>query len=262
MANVEKHAPGEFCWIELATTDQAAAKKFYGSLFGWNAMDIPIGPDALYTIFQLEGRAAAAGYAMRPQDTGMQAGAPARPHWKLYVAVANADEAVKRTAQLGGKAFAPAFDVGESGRMAMLQDPAGAAFCVWQAKQNPGIGIAGVPGTLCWADLTTPDQERAKSFYSGLFGWELVTGEKDFSGYLHIKNGEQFIGGLPPVPTPMPAHWLAYFLVSNMDATVAQAQAQGAAVRIPAMSLKDVGRFAVIGDPQGAVFAVFTPERK
>src|SRR5262249_56611940 len=88
MANIDKHAPGSFCWIELATTDQTAAKGFYKSLFGWAANDSPIGPGEVYTIFQLEGRAAAAAFVLKPSETAK--GIP--PYWGIYIAVDNADD--------------------------------------------------------------------------------------------------------------------------------------------------------------------------
>ena len=56
MAHVDKHAAGDFCWIELATSDQNAAKKFYSSLFAWVPNDMPMGPDSFYTIFRLQGK--------------------------------------------------------------------------------------------------------------------------------------------------------------------------------------------------------------
>jgi predicted enzyme related to lactoylglutathione lyase len=258
MPRIDKHAPGSFCWIELGTTDQKAAKTFYSSLFGWNPMDTPLGNDEFYTIFQIEGRAAAAGYTIRKDDLAQ--GVP--PHWMLYVAADNADDAAKRASKAGGKVVAPAFDVWDYGRMAVLQDPTGAHFSVWQPKTNTGIGIAGVDGTLCWADLSTPDPVRAKQFYSDVFGWTIVPGENDPSGYLHIKNGEQFIGGIPPAAyrdPNSPAHWLAYFLVSNCDASTAKAKQLGAKAYVEPMTMEGVGRWSVLADPQGAVFSAFQP---
>ena len=77
--------PGDFCWFELATSDQAAAKKFYGGLLGWTANDVPMGPDAFYTMFQLRGRNVGAAYALMPDQ--LKQGVP--PHWGTYVAVAS-----------------------------------------------------------------------------------------------------------------------------------------------------------------------------
>jgi uncharacterized protein len=254
MPKIDKHAPGGFCWLELATTDQEAAKQFYGPLFGWSAMDLPMGPDAFYTMFQIDGADAAAGYKMTPQEAGIP------PHWNLYIAVADVDAAATRAGELGGTVIAKPFDVMDAGRMAVIQDPTGAVFCAWQAKNSPGIGITGESGTLCWADLNTPDMATAKQFYEGLFGWGIVTGENDTSGYLHIKNGEEFIGGIPaPEQTNpnAPPHWMPYVLVSDVDATTAKAQQLGGVVFLPPMTLENVGRFAVLADPQGAAFSIF-----
>jgi uncharacterized protein len=256
MPHIEKHAPGNFCWIELGTTDQNAAKGFYGSLFGWAANDMPMGPNDFYTIFRLEGRDAAAAYTLRPEQ--LSEGLP--PHWMLYIAVETADAAAARAAECGGTVVVAPFDVFDAGRMAVLRDPTGAHFCVWEAKKNTGVGIAGVDGTFCWADLSTPERERAGEFYSGLFGWAFGKEDEDPDhNYWHIKNGEAFIGGIPPAAhrnPNEPPHWLAYFLVSDCDAAVAKATQLGAAVYVAPMNIEE-GRFAVLADPQGAAFAVF-----
>ena len=258
MPNIDKYPPGAFCWIELSTTDQNAAKTFYSSLFGWAIQEFPMGPNDFYTMFQLEGRETAAAYTMRPEQRSQ--GVP--PHWLIYIAVASADDAASRAGQLGGRVFAPPFDVYDVGRMAVVQDPTGAVFALWQPKRHIGTGISGVPGTLCWADLMTPDPARAKEFYSGLFGWRIITGENDPSGYLHIVNGESFIGGIPPAKhrdPNIPPHWLVYFAVSNCDESAAKAKGLGAKTHLAPMTMENVGRWAILADPQGAVFAIFQP---
>jgi predicted enzyme related to lactoylglutathione lyase len=256
MTNIDQHPAGSFCWIELHTSDQAAAKNFYGSLFGWEAHDSAMGPNDFYTEFKLQGREAAAGCTLRPEERS--AGVP--PHWMIYITVDNADAAVTKAQQIGGKVLAPAFDVMDAGRMAVIQDPTGAVFCVWQANKNAGIGIHLIHGTLCWADLSTPDVKRASDFYSAFFGWQVAADPKDTSGYLHIKNGENFIGGVPPSTYRQPGtppHWLAYFLVDDVDASAAKAKEMGANPYLPPMTMEGVGRMSVIADPQGAVFAIF-----
>jgi predicted enzyme related to lactoylglutathione lyase len=255
MPNIDQNPPGSLCWIELGTTDQNAAKKFYPTIFGWNVNDMPMGPGEFYSTFQLQGRDTGAAYTLRKDQ--LDHGVP--PHWMIYVAVKSADAAAKRAAELGGTVIFPAFDVFEAGRMAVLQDPTGAAFCVWEPKKNTGLGISGVEGTLCWADLSTPDQQRASRFYSSLFGWKLDAGQDD-SGYLHIQNGEHHIGGIPPAQyrdPNVPPHWMIYFLVSDCDRTTEKAKQLGAKVYMPPTTMEKVGRWAILADPQGAVFAVF-----
>jgi len=260
MTNIDRHPAGNFCWIELGTTDHAAAKNFYSSLLGWSADDMPMGPSGVYTIFRLNARDAAAGYNLNPAQIAQKV----PPHWMLYIRVDSADAAATEVASLGGTVVMAPFDVMDAGRMAVVTDPTGAYFCLWEAKRNRGIGIAGVHGTLCWADLSTPDPDRAKTFYSGLFGWQIMAGEDDTSGYLHIKNGEQFIGGIPPLthrPPGVPAHWLPYFQVDDVDAVAKKAAGMGGKVCLPPMSMENVGRFSVISDPQGAAFAIFKSAR-
>jgi uncharacterized protein len=259
MANIDKYELGSFCWIELGTTDQAAAKSFYGSLFGWSPQDLPMGPNDFYTMFQLQGREAAAGYTLRPDQSAH--GVP--PHWMIYVAVENADAAAARVKELGGAVLRDAFDVFDAGRMAVLQDPTGAAFCAWQSKERAPNGIGGVEGTLCWADLSTPDRDRVESFYTGLFGWKIGKEDEDPAhAYWHIQNGEEFIGGIPPAAhrnPQMPAHWLAYFQVNDCYASATKAKELGAQFHVPPMVMEDVGTIAILADPQGATFAIFQP---
>ena len=258
MPHTKSYPPGAFCWIELATSDQNAAKTFYTSLFDWDVVDNPIGPTEVYSIFKFQGVDSGAAYTMREDEKAM--GIP--PHWTLYVSTASADASAAHAAELGGKILAPAFDVMEHGRMAVIQDPTGAVFCVWQAKQHHGLGIAGEPGTFCWADLSTPDVDKAKDFYVGLFGWKISAGEKDTSGYLHIENGDAMIGGVPHSKyrnPSVPPHWMIYFMVSDCDASAAKAKELGGAIHMAPSTMEGVGRMAVMADGQGAVFALFQP---
>jgi predicted enzyme related to lactoylglutathione lyase len=256
MPIVEQHTPGSFCWFELATTDQSAAKDFYQGLFGWNAQDFPMGPGGTYTMFNLEGRNVGACYTLNSEQK--QQGVP--PNWLLYLAVQNADETARRATELGAQVFMPPFDVDSHGRMTVMADPTGAVFGVWQANQHPGVGVTGVDGTVCWADLRTTNTAAAKDFYSQLFGWEIKAGEQDPSGYLHIFNGQSAIGGIPPsqhLEPGVPPHWLLYFLVSDCAAAVAKAKGLGANILMPTMEVPNVGFLAILQDPQGAVFAFY-----
>jgi predicted enzyme related to lactoylglutathione lyase len=256
MPAMESFAPGEFCWIELATSNQSAAKSFYTALFGWSVRDVPIGADQVYSLLELQGRVAAGAFAISPNESA--AGIP--PHWHLYVSVVSADEAAKKAGELGGKVVEAPFDVMDRGRAALIQDPTGAYFSVWEAKKRIGLGVTGESGTFCWADLNTPDQARAKTFYEGLFGWKLMPGQGKESGYLHIMNGEKYIGGVPPAHQGggnAPPHWLLYFAVADVDKTFDRAREMNARILLRPMDFEGVGRVAMLADPQGAVFALF-----
>jgi predicted enzyme related to lactoylglutathione lyase len=260
VAEFSSHTPGTFSWPELATTDQKGAVSFYRSLFGWDLNEQPLGPTETYSMFQMRGKEVGAAYNMRPEER--QTGAP--PHWNSYVTVANVDEAVKRSQELGAKVFAGPFDVMDAGRMAVLQDPAGAVFQVWQANKHIGAKILNEPGALCWTELSTRDTKAAEAFYTQLFGW---TAKHSTPGspmeYTEFSvQGRPGIGMMPmpaQVPAFVPAYWMPYFQVADTDASTAKAKELGATVTVPPMDIPDAGRFAVISDPQGAVFAIFKP---
>jgi uncharacterized protein len=262
--HIDRHKPGTFCWFELATTDQNAAKQFYQSLFGWESTDSPIGPDDAYTMFTLNGRDVGAAYTMRPEQRGQ--GVP--PNWGLYVAVDDADAAAARASTLGGTVISPPFDVGEHGRMSVLQDPTGAVFSVWQPKQHTGTGVSGVPHSVSWADLNTRDQPRAAAFYSALFGWQMTNGKEmkpaTPGSYYHIVNGPDFIGGVPPPQhgnPHAPPHWMIYVEVADCPASTAKAKQLGARAFVESMAIGNEGWFSVLQDPQGAVFALHQSAR-
>jgi hypothetical protein len=257
MPHVTAQAPGSFSWVELATTDQAGAKSFYSTLLGWTPEDQPMGPAGAYTAFKLDGRSASGAYTLRPEER--EGGVP--PHWNLYVSVENADEATKRARGLGAEICEEPFDVFDIGRMAVVRDPTGAYFAVWQARRPEiGLGIRDEPGAFCWADLNTPDAAKAAVFYTQMFGWTTTPGE---SGYLHIRNGEQFIGGIPPVKqggSNAPPHWLIYFQVTDGAASTSKAKELGANILFGPFHMESVGHISVVADPQGAVFALFQPK--
>src|SRR5437660_632531 len=119
-------APGTFCWAELATTDGPGAKKFYCELFGWEADDRPIGPDMVYTMLKLDGKDVG---ALFQKDDSMK---NVPTNWAQYISVTSADETAAKAQSLGGTVMQGPFDVMEFGRMAVILDPAGAAFCIWQ----------------------------------------------------------------------------------------------------------------------------------
>jgi len=254
MSIVSSHEPGAFCWVELGTSDQNAAKAFYGELFSWTAQDNEMGPGSFYTIFQLKGNDAAAAYTL---DAQQQAGVP--PHWTIYVSTDNAEATAKRSAELGGEIVMPAFDVYDLGRMAVLKDPTGAFHNIWQPGKNTGVGVQNEPGSFCWGQLNTSDTAKAEAYYKSLFGWGANTGSDGGMTYTEWQLNGTPIGGMMDLPpgAMAPSHWLAYFSVEDCNASAAKAQSLGAAVYVAPTDIPNTGRFAVLADPQGAVFAIF-----
>jgi predicted enzyme related to lactoylglutathione lyase len=255
VAEFTAHAPGTFCWPELATTDQKSAGAFYHALFGWDVNEQPIGPTETYTMFMLRGLEVAAASTLRGPE--LELGVP--PHWNAYVSVASADDTVKRVQELGGKVLAPPFDVMDAGRMAVLQDPTGAVISVWQPARHIGAKILREPGALGWTELTTRDTAAAETFYTKLFGWEAKRGDAGGQEYTEFKVGAQPDAGMiamDPAWGNVPPHWMPYFQVNDCDGSVAKAQELGGRVYVPPTDIPNVGRFAMLADPQGAMFSI------
>ncbi len=253
MSEVTSYKEGEFCWAELATTDQESSKKFYTSLFGWNASDQPLGADATYTMLELKGKTAAALYS---QDQAQREfGIP--PHWNIYIAVDNVDESAKKIGELGGKFLAEPFDVMDVGRMAIATDPDGAMFAIWQAKRHIGASIKDEVNTFCWYEISVNDPEAEKKFYEGLFGWQAhVTSE-----YTEWVLGESHIGGMSKIQDdwgPILPHWTACIMVGNVDETIKTANELGAKTTVEPMDIPGTGRYAMFEDPQGAQLAIYS----
>ncbi len=256
MSVMERHTPGDFCWAELGTSDPAGAKAFYSGLFGWTPDDLPIGEGMVYTMLKLEGLEVGALCELNPEQR--QHGVP--PHWMLYVSVESADAAAARARELGAKVVVEPFDVFDSGRMAVLQDPQGAYFSVWQPKQHIGARLAGQLGTLCWSELATTDTAAARTFYTALFGWGFKIGEGGPVQYTEWINAGKHMGGMLEMTAEWggaPPHWMPYFLVAGCDSSAAKATDLGGNLMVPPTDIPNVGRFATVKDPQGAVFSIF-----
>jgi predicted enzyme related to lactoylglutathione lyase len=252
MGERTQYPPGTFCWIDLATTDQAAAKSFYAELFGWEAEDLPVGDGASYSMMRLGGKDVAA-IAEQPQQQ-RDAGVP--PAWNSYVSVDDADAAAERAKELGGTVHAPPFDVMEVGRMAVLQDPHGAFFMVWQPRQHFGAALVNVPGALCWNELASPDLDASAAFYSDLFGWKTESFEGSERPYLVIQNEERGNGGIRPAMEGEPPNWSAYFAVEDVGAGAARVVELGGSKLMEPMDI-GVAKIAPVQDPQGAMFALY-----
>jgi uncharacterized protein len=257
MGERTSYAPGTFSWAELHTSDGAGAKEFYGALFGWDFEDIPIGEDNVYTMAHLSGGDAAAMYEQGEREAGVP------PHWASYVTVESADDAAAKAKDAGGTVVMEPFDVMEAGRMAVVQDPTGAIFQVWEPRESIGATIVNVPGGLTWNDLSTTDPEGAQRFYSELFSWTFEKMSPDYD-YWVISNGDRANGGVrrqeeQEVADGTPPNWMPYFAVEGLDDAIAKIEERGGGIIVPPRQLP-AGRIMVARDPQGAVFAMWEGE--
>lgn len=255
MARFEHYEPGQFSWVDLMSPDPEASAAFYGALFGWRGETTADDAGGRYTMFRRQGVDVAGMGVLTDEMPAM--GAP--PSWNSYVSVEDVDAKLAHAQSLGATAQGPVIDIDRDGervgRMAVLFDPEGAAFSLWQPGRHVGAGVTNEPGTFGWNELLSRDVEAAKRFYGELLGW----GFADMGdGYHEIRVGDRPNGGILPHRPEMgdvPCYWAVYFNTADCDATVKQLQELGGTLLMGPVDIEP-GRFAVVMDPQGAAFHV------
>lgn len=252
---------GRFVWYELMTADKDAARAFYAELFGWDWHDEDMGEIGIYSMAHT-GEAYHGGLTSPPT--------PETPnHWAVYVSVPDVDQACGQAAQLGGQVLLPGTDIPNVGRFAVLQDPSGAVIYPFTGTNppQPETPDPAPAGFFCWNELLTSDTDACAPFYTGIFGWSLESNEMPgFGKYWVFNRGPKMEGGMMPLPEParqagVPSHWLPYVAVDDVDGRTEKATSLGAQVHCAPTDIPQMGRFAVVSDPQGAVFAMFQNTR-
>ena len=255
MGKRTSYAPGTFSWVDLATTDAAAAKSFYNGLFGWEIED-HAGGVAVYAICRVDGDAVCGLYEM-PEETRATG---ARPNWTSYVTVADAAAAAARANELGGHVIDNAFDVLDLGRMALLKDPQDAVFAVWQPRTRIGAERVNDVGCLCMNELATPDIEAAASFYGRLFGWTVENSDDAPEGpAMMVFNGGNINGAFFAPPEGASPHWRPCFTVESTEKSVERVLELGGQQLLEPLDIGH-GSLAMVLDPQGALFTMFAGE--
>ena len=262
MPEVTSHPLGAPSWTELSTTNDTGALAFYAALFGWVDEPHEMGPDWFYHMQKVKGQYACSIYKQSEEERSQNV----PPHWNVYFNVSNADETAAAVDHNGGQVVFGPMDVFEAGRMAMCQDPQGAFFAIWQAKDHIGAHIKGETGAVVWNELMTTDRAAAIEFYSTTLGLEQFQVPESTMDYTMLKAGDTEVAGVMQITPDMgdlPPYWGVYFGVDNVDASVEHAKTLGGAVYVPPTDIvpfegqPPVGRFAYLGDPQGASFGIF-----
>lgn len=251
MYKVTKFPQGTFSWADCGTSDWAAGKEFYADLMGWETEDTPMGEGQFYTFFKQDGERVGAISQLSPEM--LEQGMPSA--WSNYVTVDDVDAMVNKVKELGGTVFSEPFDVFEDGRMAVVGDPTGGALCLWQPKGSIGAGLVNTTGAMLWNELMTREPEKVKDFYGKLLGWEYQKDENQ-DGYYMIVNNGRMNGAImdmgDEMPDGVPSTWNVYYNVADLDAALEVVKKHGGAVHVNAEA-ENVGRFALINDPQGAM---------
>jgi hypothetical protein len=236
------------------TSDVAKAKDFYSNLLGWTSEDS--GPDyGNYVTFSSDGHKVAG--LMANPGTGAPDG------WNTYLTTEDAQATVDAATAAGGSVLMPVMEVPEQGTMAMLADPAGAVFGIWQPAGHTGFGKYNEPNSVSWDELHSKDYQASKDFYGKVFGLEYQTaGDTDEFRYFTGQVAGQDVFGLMDskafLPAEVPSHWAVYFGVSDVDAACAKAVELGGSIVRPPEDTP-YGRLADLSDPTGANFKLHAP---
>jgi predicted enzyme related to lactoylglutathione lyase len=248
--NSNAYLPGKFVWFEHVSSDFAKARAFYEPLFGWHVESMPMGEQS-YSMLKNAGE----GIGGLSRAEG---GEP--PHWAAYMSVADVDAAFAAALKAGAKAKSQPMDYGPVGRGAAIEDPTGALVCLWKSAQGDAPDPKEKPlGGFYWNELWTPDAKKALAFYEGVFGYTHDAMDMGPQGTYYLLKGRDgaMRGGLmQSQEKKTPPMWLPYVRVADCDASAEKAKQLGAQVVHPPTDIPDVGRFAVLIDPQGAAIAV------
>jgi hypothetical protein len=237
-------------WTDMMAPDIDAARVFYRNLFGWE-YNIGGADYGFYSTAHLGGRATAGIGGPQPDAP------PAPAAWSLYFASDDLQSDVAKAVSLGATVLYPASQVGEFGKMAVLADPGGAAFCFWESGSHIGSQMTDEPGATSWYELYAANAKQSRDFYTALLGAsdEAMPGDLE---YYTLKHGDTMICGIMQIDPSwgaVPPHWLVYFLVEDVEKAVDIVTSNGGKA-LSSIDDSPWGRFVTLQDPAGATFNV------
>ncbi|MEJ7744800.1 MAG: VOC family protein [Nocardioidaceae bacterium] len=251
----ESWPAGTPAWVDLNVPDRSVAQRFYGELFGWEFT--PDGPEetGYYSNALVNGQPAA-GLGQAPAEAGIPA------LWTTYLATDDAASTVDKVTASGGQVLVPATPIEGFGDFAVVQDPTGAVFGLWQSGSHTGANVVNESNTMIWNQAMTRDPAAALGFYQEVFGMTSTDIGGDSMVFHTLELGGNTVGGLgalpDEVPAEVPAHWEVFFAVEDADATIGKAQELGGTVLSPAMDTP-FGRMAQLVGPSGEPFSIIKP---
>ena len=236
-----------FCWFEYAG-DATKAQGFFGEMFNWSTKAMPIGNGMTYTMIAL-GDETIGGYI------------DGKSGWLSHLLVADAKASAAKVKSLGGKVTVEPREMGP-GTYAVVADPLGASFALWQPGKPEAGGFSEKVGAFCWNELITQDAAKSLAFYQALAGFADKPMDMGPMGTYHVLSADgKDRGGIMKAPMPQsPTMWIPYVHVASADASAEKAKKLGGQVKMGPDSIPKVGRIAVLADPQGATIGILQPE--
>ena len=253
-ASAERHT-GKVIWADLVTPDIVAAKRFYGSLFGWSFNDIHVG-DSDYSVARLDGRPVGGLYQ---PHTG--AGEQRQPAWLTFISVRDVDEAQRSILAHGGKLLTPPRLYADRGRQAVFADPQGAVFAVLQSSSGDPEDLLAEPGEWIWSSVMARDPDQDAAFYQNVFGYEVFElPGADGATHIVLSTDDVARASLNTLPAGGTAkrhpHWLNFVRVTSATDTAARVESLGGRVLVQPFRDRHGGLVAVVADPAGAPFGL------
>ncbi|OAR22938.1 hydrolase [Streptomyces sp. ERV7] len=242
---------GTPCWADAMFTDVEGAKSFYGGVLGWTFGEAS-SEYGNYTQAYADGKAVAAVVPPMPGQEGQSA-------WCLYLASPDVAATAKKVKDNGGEVLMEPMKVGDFGSMAIVREPSGAVFGVWQAGSHEGFEAKAVPGAYCWAEFFTRDPAKVDAFLPAVFPYRAKQMQDAAADFRVFSVGDEMALGRMKMteefPPEVPSYVNVYFTVADCDDAVAKATKRGGVLRFGPMDTP-FGRFAALSDPQGASFSV------
>ncbi|MFB6888033.1 VOC family protein [Kitasatospora sp. NPDC056327] len=247
---------GTPCWADAMFGDPEGAKAFYGQVLGWTFGESST-EYGNYTQAYSDGKAVA---AIVPPMPGQSEDEPVGSAWCLYLASPDAATTAEKIRGHGGEVLMGPMAVGEFGSMVIAKDPAGVVFGVWQAGTHEGFEKQAAPGAYTWAEIVTRDGAAADGFFPAVFPYAVQRMVAEQADYKIFNVDEQPVlgrmqAGPDDLPPRAPNYVSVYFAVEDCDAAVARVTELGGKLHFGPMD-SPFGRFAAVGDPQGAAFGV------
>lgn len=252
----------EFVWCDLSTFDLTRAKVFYQNVFGWSAYSEGSAANNDYAFLHadslLSSRQADAGVFTLPQFL-QNIDMPS--FWMSYVQVADLLYSVDLAVRLGAKCEVKPTQFDASSRFALIRDPSGAGFTLYEGSSLNGRDDSGSPGRMAWNELHVPNLELVEPFYRGLFGWDIIHDnandtESGARYNIHAVTGKHIASILvldESIKGPK-NYWAVFFNVANMNSTLEAITKNNGSI---VMSLNDSnGQSALVLDDQGAAFCL------
>ncbi|MFG1818899.1 VOC family protein [Kribbella sp. NPDC049174] len=236
-------------WVDLSADDPEAAAASYAELLGWKC----VRPDTReYWLCSVDGQEVGGIGAKRP------GGLPSR--WTTYLATDQLDRTLDLVVAHGGRMVVRPSDIEQHGLMAIVADPDGAIFGLWEAAEHVGTDRRTDPGSLVWSEALSRDFEAAKAFYVAVFGYEAEEIGGDGPRYAALYAGGRPVAGIAELHPDLPAgalspQWLPIFATTGADAAVAQVRAGGGGVVCEPFDT-DFGRMTILRDAESAPFSV------